>query len=439
MVAFILNKFRNVDEHFKEVLIKGTWSFVIRAGGAIAIFIMNVYLARLLNAEGFGLFSLAFTIIGIALVFSKLGLDTALLRDISKNTGANISGYARAITDKSLLITFIASLFITLLLVYFLDELSMFVFDKPALADIIFVMIPCVIFMTPVFMIAESLKGIRNTANGVLLQNTLLPIIFLILLTVVNIIQTIDDPIMASIVYSLAALITMIFAFIIYFKIVNFTSYKLERSLLGLLLKGIPLLLIASSGLVLSWTDIIVLGVFETESNIGIYTAAVKISLLTSFILVAINSIFAPKISRFHAQKDYSGLRRLTIQSTRLMVVLAAPPTVFILIFPDWFLLFFGAEFSDAVFVLMILTIGQLVNVVCGPTGYILIMTGHDIIMKNILLCSAIVNIILSVILVNLMGIEGVAISTAISIAIWNVAALVYVRKKLGFWTISLR
>ena len=80
------------------------------------------------------------------------------------------------------------------------------------------------------------------------------------------------------------------------------------------------------------------------------------------------------------------------------------------------------------------LTVGQLVNVTCGSVGCLLVMTGNEKIMRNIILITAAMNIILNVLLVREYGPIGVAYATAFSTVMWNIWAMVSVKKRLGFW-----
>jgi O-antigen/teichoic acid export membrane protein len=88
--------------------------------------------------------------------------------------------------------------------------------------------------------------------------------------------------------------------------------------------------------------------------------------------------------------------------------------------------------------VLVVLTIGYAVNVVCGSVGTLLVMTGYEKIVRNITLIVAILNIIMSVKLVKPYGLEGVAWATALSLILHNLWLMTMVRKRLGFWTIPL-
>jgi O-antigen/teichoic acid export membrane protein len=109
---------------------------------------------------------------------------------------------------------------------------------------------------------------------------------------------------------------------------------------------------------------------------------------------------------------------------------------LFVLFFAEWILSFFGESFQSGALVLRILAIGQFGNVICGSVSMLLAMTGHAKALQRIVWATALMNIGLSVVLVQGMGALGVAIATAISVFTWNIWAFLTARKKLGFWTI---
>ena len=105
---------------------------------------------------------------------------------------------------------------------------------------------------------------------------------------------------------------------------------------------------------------------------------------------------------------------------------------------PGFWLGLFGEHFDAGKHALVVLTIGQTVNVACGSVGLLLAMTGHERTMRNILLTTSILTVALGIILAREFGITGVAYSTAIGMCIWNIWMLFEVRAKLGFWTLPV-
>ena len=174
----------------------------------------------------------------------------------------------------------------------------------------------------------------------------------------------------------------------------------------------------------------------ETSSQIGIYNVAVKISMFASIILFSINSIVAPKISEFFNQENFIELRKIIKISSKLMFFLTIPVLILILVFSEFILSIFGTQFVSGVLCLNILIAGQLINVLCGSVGYILNMTEYQNVFKWIIILSVILNIVLNIILIPLHGIFGAAISSTISLILWNIVSCIYIYKKFNISTI---
>jgi len=96
----------------------------------------------------------------------------------------------------------------------------------------------------------------------------------------------------------------------------------------------------------------------------------------------------------------------------------------------------FGPKFEEGALVLTILAIGQFINVATGSVGYLLMMSGHERLMRNNVACMAIVNIFISLLLIPWLGVIGAAISTAISLAAVNLIAVVIAWRRLNIWTL---
>jgi|GEM_PF-2695851 len=429
--------YKKIDPDFKEVLHKGTLAFVARVLGALSTFIATIYLARLLGVNNFGLFWLALTIITILSIFSRLGMDTLVLREVAKYENANTSGLARQITDSVFVIVLPISILLVSIILLFGDWVSEEIFSKPDISIPLNALTPFMLFLSLGFILGESFKGIRHTTMGVLLQHTAQPIIFLTLIYAASFFIDLDLKSSAWI-YSTAGLITLV---IFYTYWVNVTiqtkAPNMENNSRILIKKGFPLLLISSAGLLLAWTDIIVLGIFSTAKEVGIYTAVAKTALITSLILAAFNAIVAPKFSLHFTKGDIKGLERLAKKSTRLMAFLVFAPTIFLLFLPEWILGWFGLNFIEGANALMILVIGQFISVSCGSVGHMLVMTKNEKIVQNITIGTAISNVILSILLVEPFGMVGVAIATMVSMIAYNLISLYYVRQRLGFWMLG--
>ena len=198
------------------------------------------------------------------------------------------------------------------------------------------------------------------------------------------------------------------------------------------------MLLISSLALIMKWTDTIMLGIFTTEKDVGIYNVAVKISTLTAITLAAINSIAAPKFAEFWGKKDIKNLKRTVHQTTKLIFFSSIPILILIWIFPSYFLKIFGEEFIIGKNALLILSIGQFVNAISGSVVILLNMTGKQVVAQNIVLIGTILNIILNALLIPIYGINGAAIASMISVSFINLSSVFYIKKEFRFVTIYL-
>ena len=60
---------------------------------------------------------------------------------------------------------------------------------------------------------------------------------------------------------------------------------------------SMPMFMSATMNFLIGQTGVIMLGMYQSEADVGYYAVAVKLSTLTAFVLTAINSMAAPKFS----------------------------------------------------------------------------------------------------------------------------------------------
>lgn len=195
---------------------------------------------------------------------------------------------------------------------------------------------------------------------------------------------------------------------------------------------AIPLVLFGGSFMVLRQTDTLMIGIFLSAKDVGIYGAALKTSSWVPFILGAVNAISAPLIAALYAQKDYRELQQLVSTVAQWMFYPALATAIGLIAFSTPILQLFGAEFVAARGVLIVLILGQLVNVGAGSVGYLMTMTGHQNQCLVVMGLSALVNVALNFVGIHLFGIMGAAIATALSMVMWNVWLYALVVRNLG-------
>jgi len=173
------------------------------------------------------------------------------------------------------------------------------------------------------------------------------------------------------------------------------------------------------------------LGMFRSTQEVGVYNVALRISMMTSITLMAINTIAAPKFAELWGKGDIKGLAKVAQQSTKLIFWTSFPILLLFLIFPSFILGIFGEEFKSGTLALVILALGQFLNAISGSVGYILMMTGHQRFHQNTILLGTFWNIVLNYVLIPKYGITGAAFASATSMVFWNILFTLKVRTLL--------
>lgn len=388
-------------------------------------------LARLVGVAGVGLYFLAITIVDISATLSRLGLESASMRFAAIAHSRDDRGELAALYRKSMGLVFLAGIAIALPVWLIVSHLGL----GGERADEFRAELPLLILaIAPLAMLviqAEFFKAVGSPATGTFSQAVVPPLLLLsasILLWLSGA-GTVHAVFLA---YVIAAMAAVALAMAIWRRRQPgiwgghgaFDTARLLRT-------GMPLLLVNSMTLMLGWTDVLVLGFWRDAAEVGIYGIAMRVALLTAFILSAINVVVAPQFAALHADGNTAALRRLAQQSAFWTLVAAAPAILVLLLVPDVILQIFGPQFTDGAGPLRILALGQLVNVATGSVGVLLVMTGHEKLMRNIVALSAALNLLGALILVPRYGPGGAAMSTACSLAFMNIVSWLVVRKKL--------
>lgn len=425
-------KARN-DFHFKELL-KGSFiAMIFRIVAVLSGYLLFYLLAKKFGASGVGFFSFAWTLLMVSVVISKLGFDTSIVKYIATFAAKKQPEFVTGIYLKSLKFIVLSSIIVTAILLLFSGDLSLVFFKSLKYKTHIIYLALAVLPLTILNINAESQKALKKITLFSALQNgsinLLLAIIFYLML-VTNYSNNYYSIVFALL---LAISLLMIISFLFVAKNIGFRTYgnKLKLSNKSLLKTTIPMLGSNSIFLIMSRTDILILTAFKTEADVGIYNTALKIASLTTVVLIAINTIAMPKYAEL--KEDALKFKKFIKQTTFVIILASLPVFLALILFPDFFLQIFGHEFTAGRNVLIILSAGMFFGAFSGSTINILNMAGYEKKAYNILLFSAILNIILNFILIPAYGISGAAIATAATTILWNLAAVVVIYKKFNF------
>lgn len=425
-----------LDIHMREILEGALIAFSLKALAALSSFGFSVLLARILGAYGAGMYFQALTLITIATVFGRVGLANTLVRFTAANAVTGDWDKIAGLYRKSISIAFVTSSVAAILLAGMAQWLAEVLFSEPQLGGITRWMSLAIVPATLSYLYAHLLKGLKRIAAAISIESVTIP--FVAMVGTLLVVPPGGVPVAVS-VYTVAVLLNLCLALLLWRQAAppasstggHFDTRELLQS-------SMPLFVMTLLNLVNQCASTIMLGMWQSSTEVGIFAAANRTSSLTSFVLIAVNSIAAPKFAALFKQGDLDALRRTAQNSAKLMALAAGFPLLLFLLFPGWIMSIFGPQFVSGKLALAILSVGQFVNIVTGSVGFVLMMSGHETVMRNVIAFSAAINLFCNAVLIPTMGLLGAAIAGAIALSLQNLLATVMVWRLLGIWTLPI-
>jgi len=205
----------------------------------------------------------------------------------------------------------------------------------------------------------------------------------------------------------------------------------------GWLAVSLPILLVESFYLLLSYTDVLMLQQFRSSEEVGIYFAVVKTLALVSFIHYAMSATTAHRFAEYHALGDKARLSAYVMHSIQWTFWPSLAATIVLLALGKPLLWLFGPHFVIGYDIMFIAAVGLVVRSAIGPVERLLNMLGHQHICALAYALAFVMNVVLCVILVPRYGGHGAAAATSISLAFETVLLFWIVRQRLGLHVLA--
>jgi O-antigen/teichoic acid export membrane protein len=395
--------------------------FFFQVAGAGLSYVTHIVLARILDADGYGVYAYVMAWTSLLAIPAGLGMTTALVRFVSQYNEEESRALLRGVTFRSwqmvasvgTAIALLASVFLT----WGADRFS--VPYAEALLVGIWIVPLRALLSTQVAMG----RGLKRMTLAYFPGQVLRP---LLLLVGIGLLLGLDDSVDEYWVLGLVAvtflMVVLVQGTFLIRRILSITKNVRARFDTRRWLRiSLPMLLVAGFLLLLDRTDVVMLGILAGAEDVGTYNAASRTASLASFILVAVNAIAAPTIASLYHQNQQEKLQVLASTVAHLIFWPSLLVVVALLLLAPFILGLFGEAFLAGQNILAVLAIGHLVNVGVGSVGYFMNMTGNQDEMARVVGVVSVVNIVLNAVAIPLYGALGAAFATAVSMAGWNV------------------
>ena len=405
---------------------------VIQVAGAGLAYLLQVLLARLLGASGYGIYASAFVWVGFVALLAGLGFPAASIRFLpvyrARGDWARIRGFLRSTSR----ITFASAIAVALVGVVVAELLRGFGLQPgrpvillgalavPALAgSMLYTEIARAggrmsVAFTPALIARPALIGIVCAALFSL-RGALSPAGALAAT--------------AGVAYAVLAVQQLLTRRVFEDPEGGDHAVAELREWFGV---GMTLLAAGAFVVTLMQVDIVIVGAFRGARDAGIYAAASKTASLVGFVVIAVNAAAAPRFASLWALGRPDQLQRLV---TRLAAVIFWPSlvtSIVLAVLSRPLLDLFGPGFDGARPALIVLLAGQVMSAAAGSVGYLLTLTGHHRDATRAIAVSAVACLLLATAGVWALGLIGAALGSLVGLMIFNGSLYWLVVRKVG-------
>lgn len=412
---------------YKNTLYLGSAEIVSR----VLQFVVMLYAARLLTKEHFGKFSFALSLSLIAIVLADLGINTLLVREISRNK--NLAGryFVNALSIKLLLS--IATYFIVLIVLNILDYPQ----DTRQIAYIIWIFAILSTFTDLFYSIFRAFEMMFYDALLKILRMGLLAASSLyVLFKGYGVFVFSYTFVFVEIIVVLAALFIALKRFI---KLQMLFDFGFARTLLK---KSLPFGLAVVFGSIYFYIGSVMLSYIKGDAEVAVYSAAYNIALAILFIPTVYTNAIYPVLSRYYKESK-DKLKLLYEKSFKYLYIIGLPISIGLYLLAGRVIAFlYGEAYSESVIALQIISwylFIKFINFLLGTVLSSIDRQNERMIGQGV---TALFNVLLNLALIPKLGYIGAALSTLATEVLLVAVYYSYVGKSLyfyNFWSITTK
>ena len=398
-------------------------------------YFFRIFLARSLGAEALGIYTLGMTIVGFLGILAALGLPQAAVRFVAAYIA---TGHLRALREflkRSLFYLLFTNLILGIAIVICGRWIAASIYHTPSLAPYLFLFCAIMLLGSLNAFLGQTLAGFKDVSRRTVITNFIgTPLNMVLSVALITAGLGLCGYVIAQVgsAFAVLALLALTVWRILCAQaagvqidviplpgdVLSFSAATLSMELLGFLL---------------SQGDKVMIGLLRNARELGVYAVAGALVAFVPVVLQAINQIFAPTISDLHASEQTLVLRRLFQRLAKWTFACTFPGACVLIVFSREFMSIFGTDFKSGWPILVIGTLGQLINCAVGSVGFMLLMSGNERKLLRVQIAMAALTMIANCFLIPRLGISGAAVGAALANTLTNLWCLHEVRKHLGF------
>lgn len=415
------------------VLIRGaSGALSVRLLGTLSAFLVQVYLARTLRVREYGFYVYVLAWVGVLVVFSLLGLDSATQRFLPAHRARQEWAYFRGYLRASHAWGLIASTVVGVGMAVVVSLL------RPRLGEGLWATFLVACLLLPVVVMVEvhgaGMRALKRVVLAALPGGVFRHVLIFLGIAGATLVWggRLDSTGAMAVNLGGTLLVLLILGILLERSLPEAGRVGVgRRDSRAWLTAALHMMVVSSCGLVINGTGVVMLGTFLDTTSAGVYAVAQRVATLVAFGLAAVETIAAPLMAELYSKGQMAELQKVTRVAAGATFVVALPAFVAFIFAGQLVLGIFGAEFKAGYSSLVVLSLGQLVNAVAGPAGLIMVMSGHHKQAGLIMGLAAVGSLLLNAVLIPLLGTVGVAVAVAVVMTGWNIVMVAYVKRRI--------
>ena len=398
-------------------------------------YLFKVYLARVLGAEALGLYALGMTVVGFFGIFNALGLPQSAVRFVAKYSAAQRWKDLGSFIVRSTAIMFGLNVALAILMIALGSRIATHFYHSPELIRYLPLFALIMLLGALTFFLGQVLTGYKDVTRRTIITsfvaNPLNMILAILLITLGTGLWGYIFAQVLSAVIVLAMLIGMVRKMTpapARLSLVNTSRLEPEVISFSITAFGVGFL-----EFLMAQADKVLVGFFLDARALGVYAVAMAIVAFIPVLLQSVNQIFSPLISDLHTRGQHELLGRMFQTLTKWILAFTLPLGLVVMVQARPMMSIFGKDFENGWLVLVVGTLGQLVNCAVGSVGYMLLMSGNQNRLIKVQAAGGVLMVVSNVLLIPRFGIVGAAWADAVTISFTNLWYLREVRLALGF------
>ncbi len=411
------------------ILKQTNWSIIGAVFGFVIGFFIKIYIIDIVGLADWGKYVIAQTFSSFSETVLSIGIPFVIIKFVPGFIENNISKASRLSSIFLKYALLVGGFFITI--IYFYSDLvNQYVYnDISGLDWILFVMcihVPISMLFGVVISLYRSVLRIKE----IVIYGTFISVTLRAILTLI--IFQFSDNIVHFIYVEIFTQILVLFILLYLFNKREFSLFvKSEfKEVINddiLVDYGKKMFFNSIIAFISGWALSFIISITLPSEDVGAYNILLSLAGLMTFLLINLNKVFAPAISKLYQESNFLELNRLYKKTTFFINILTIPLAVIIVIFADEILELYTTDMLNYRQYLFFMLIGGVFSLAAGSSGTMMIMAGLE--KENLLIqiVRATMIIILSLFLIPKFGMLIVVILYVSFMFLVNASQLLYI------------